>query len=56
MTMVDFIPFSRQQTTTPAYWRDYESVPFAGFRREMGRLFDSLFQSPLYKNYSGYPG
>jgi HSP20 family protein len=56
MTMVDFIPFGRQQTATPALWRDYESVPFSGLRREMGRLFDTLFQAPMYKAYSGYPG
>ena len=56
MTMVDFSPFGRQQTLTPAYWRDYESVPFAGFRREMGRFLDNLFQAPLYKDYSGYAG
>jgi HSP20 family protein len=56
MTMVDFIPFGRQQTATPAFWRDYETVPFAGFGREMGRLFDTLFQTPLYNRHSSYPG
>lgn len=56
MTMVEFNPFSRQQTFTPAYWRDFETVPFSGFRREMGRFFDNLFQAPLYKNYSGFAG
>lgn len=55
MTMVDFIPFGRQQTTTPAYWRDYETLPFSGLRREMGRLFDNLFQAPMYNRYSAYP-
>lgn len=53
MTMVDFIPFSRQQSATPAYWRDYEALPFTNFRREMGRLFDGLFQAPSYKGYTG---
>jgi HSP20 family protein len=58
MTMVDFIPFDRQQTTTPAYWRDrdYESLPLTSFRREMGRFFDGLFQVPSYKGYSGFTG
>lgn len=56
MTMVDFIPFGRQQSGVPAPWRDYESVPFASFRREMDRLFDGLFQAPLYKGYGGYAG
>lgn len=56
MTMVDFIPFGRQQTIMPANWRDFEAVPFASFRREMGRLFDNLFQTPLYNRYSGYTG
>lgn len=56
MTMVDFIPFGRQQTMTPAYWRDYESLPFTNFRREMGRFLDGLFQTPVYKGYSGYTG
>ncbi len=55
LTMVDFIPFGRQQTPMPAYWRD-ESAPFTGFRREMGRLFDNLFQTPLRSGYSGYTG
>jgi HSP20 family protein len=53
MTMVDFTPFSRQQNTSPAYWRDYESLPFSNFRRDMGRFFDGLFQAPAYKGYSG---
>ena len=53
MTMVDFIPFGRQQSTTPVYWRDYESVPFPNFRRDIGRLFDNLFQVPSYKGYAG---
>lgn len=55
MTMVDFIPFGRQQTTTPAYWRDYEAAPFSSLRREMGRLFDNSFQAPMYNRYGGYP-
>lgn len=56
MTMVDFIPFGRQQGTTPAYWRDYESQPLTNFRREMGRFFDGLFQAPVYSGYTGYRG
>ena len=56
MTMVDFIPFARQQSTIPANWRDYESLPFSNFRREMGRFFDGLFQAPAYNRFSGYTG
>ena len=56
MTMVDFIPFGRQQTIMPDYRRDYEAAPFGSFRREMGRLFDNLFQAPQYNRYRGFSG
>ena len=36
MTFHDLTSFGRQQNPTPAFWRDYESFPFANFRREMG--------------------
>lgn len=50
MTVHDLPSFGRQQTTMPAFWRDYESFPFADFRREMDRLFGDLFRTPA----SGY--
>jgi len=53
MTMHDITLFGRQQTPTPAFWRDYE-FPFSSFRREMGRLFDDLFRAPVNDRYGGY--
>ena len=54
MTFTDLTSFGRQQSPTPAFWRDYETFPFSGFRREMGRLFDDLFRVPAYDRYGGY--
>lgn len=54
MTIRDLTSFGRQQTPMPAFWRDYETFPFSGFRREMGRLFDDLFRTPAYDRYGGY--
>jgi len=54
MTFHDLTSFGRQQTPMPAFWRDYENLPFSGFRREMGRLFDDLFRMPVYDRYGGY--
>ena len=54
MTMHDVTSFGRQQTPMPAFWRDYETCPFASFRREMGRWFDDLFRVPAYDRYGGY--
>ncbi|HLO20528.1 MAG TPA: Hsp20/alpha crystallin family protein [Sphingomicrobium sp.] len=54
MTMQDLTPFGRQQTTLPAFWHDYEALPFGSFRREIGQLFDNLFRTPAYGyGYSG---
>lgn len=53
MTMHEVTSFGRQQTPSPAFWRD-ESFPFASFRREMGRMFDDLFRAPVYDRYGGY--
>lgn len=53
MTFQDLTSFGRQQSSTPAFWRDYE-FPFANFRREMGRLFDDMFRAPVYDRFSGY--
>lgn len=54
MTIHDLTSFGRQQTNTPAFWRDFEAFPFPGFRREMGRLFDDFFRAPAYDRYGGY--
>lgn len=54
MTVHDLTSFGRQQSPTPAFWRDYETFPFANFRREMGRWFDDLFRMPAYDRHGGY--
>lgn len=48
MTMQGITSVGRQQAPVPAFWRDYESFPLAGFGREMDRWFDKLFGKPLY--------
>jgi HSP20 family protein len=54
MTKQDLTFFAPQQSTLPAFWRDFETVPFGNFRREMDRLFDNLFRMPTYDyGYSG---
>jgi HSP20 family protein len=46
-------PWGRQQIT-PFFGRDYEGSPAFGFRREMDRLFDDLFRSPVPGYFGGY--
>lgn len=53
MTMHDITSFGRQQTPTPAFWLDYEALPFDSFRQDINRLFGSLLKKPLY-GYSSY--
>lgn len=53
MTMHDISQFTRPQGSTPAFWHDFESLPFTSFRREFGRLFDDFFRTPRY-GYAGY--
>ncbi|HJP67985.1 MAG TPA: Hsp20/alpha crystallin family protein [Sphingomicrobium sp.] len=53
MTMHDITSVGRQQTPTPAFWHDYEAIPFSNFRRDIDRWFDSLFRKPAY-GYSSY--
>lgn len=53
MTFQDVTSVGRQQSPSPAFWRDYE-FPFTSFRREMGRLFDDWFGVPANDRYSGY--
>lgn len=54
MTIHDLTSFGRQQAPMPVFWRDYQSFPFASFRRDMGRLFDDLFHASAQDRYSGY--
>ena len=47
MAMRDLIPWGRQESNVPAMCRDEERSPFVSLRREMDRLFDDFFRSPL---------
>lgn len=47
MAMRDLIPWGRQEDRNPALYRDEERSPFLGLRREMDRLFDDFFRSPM---------
>lgn len=47
MAMRDLIPWGRQDTGAPALYRHEERSPLTSFRREMDRLFDDFFRSPL---------
>ncbi len=47
MNMRDLIPWGRQSSSNaPAMYRDEQSNPIVGFRREVDRLFDDLFRWP----------
>jgi HSP20 family protein len=48
MTMHDLTSFGRQPTQVPAF----EPFPFAGFRREIGRLFDDFFRTPVFGGFT----
>lgn len=48
MAMRDLIPWRRQENPAPALFRDEERSPLVQFRREMDRLFDDFFRSPLF--------
>jgi HSP20 family protein len=52
MTNHDLTSFGRQQTELPAF----EPFPFAGFRREMGRLFDDFFRTPVFSGFTPFNG
>jgi HSP20 family protein len=52
MAMRDLIPWGREQTTSPAMWRD-EWSPISSFRREMDRLFDDFFRTPASGSFAG---
>ena len=47
MAMRDLIPWGRQESNAPALYRDEERSPFLSLRREMDRLFDDFFRSPV---------
>ena len=47
MAMRDLIPWGRQESTAPALFREEERNPFLSLRREMDRLFDDFFRSPM---------
>ena len=47
MAMRDLIPWSRQQSSSPAHYAG-EMSPFVSFRREIDRLFDDMFRSPTF--------
>jgi HSP20 family protein len=45
--MRDLIPWGRQESNVPALYRDEQGSPFHSLRRELDRLFDDFFRSPL---------
>ncbi|MDP8993487.1 MAG: Hsp20/alpha crystallin family protein [Pseudomonadota bacterium] len=47
MAMRDLIPWGRQDSNVPATFRDEERSPFMTLRREMDRLFDDFFSTPM---------
>ena len=47
MAMRDLIPWGRQESQAPALYRDEERSPFLSLRREMDRLFDDFFRTPM---------
>ena len=57
MNMRDLIPWGRQSSSAPATYRDEQSNPLVGFRREVDRLFDDLFRWPATSMGSSFgPG
>lgn len=48
MTMRDLIPWGRQESRTPILFREEEErTPFWALRRDIDRLFDDFFHSPM---------
>lgn len=47
MAMRDLIPWSRQESSAPALYRDEERSPFVQLRREIDRMFDDVFRAPM---------
>lgn len=52
MAMRDLIPWSRQQqTTVPSMMGERDWNPVSTFRREVDRLFDDMFRSPVFGGF-----
>ena len=47
MAMRDLIPWGRQESRSPALFHEEERSPFMSLRRDIDRLFDDFFRSPL---------
>jgi len=59
MAMRDLIPWRRQENTAPAMYHERDLIPFTHLRREMDRLFDDFFRTPMLGGGgpgSGSPG
>lgn len=48
MAIRDLIPWGRQETRVPTLYRDEERNPVARLRQEMDRLFDDIFNAPVF--------
>lgn len=54
MAMRDLIPWGRQQqNTVPSMMGDRDWSPVSTFRREVDRLFDDMFRSPVFSGLGG---
>lgn len=52
MAMRDLIPWGRQQqTTVPSMMGERDWSPVSTFRREVDRLFDDMFRSPVFGGF-----
>jgi len=47
MAMRDLVPWRRQENMAPATYQERERSPFTQLRREMDRLFDDFFRTPM---------
>ena len=48
MAMRDLIPWNRQESRAPALFRESQAAPLTSLRREMDRLFDEFFRTPMF--------
>jgi HSP20 family protein len=53
MAIRDLIPWSRQETHTPALYGEEQRSPVLRLRQEMDRLFDDFFSAPLLGGLTG---
>lgn len=52
MAMRDLIPWGRQQqSTVPSMMGERDWSPISSFRREVDRLFDDMFRSPVFSGF-----